>query len=96
MSTIISTEENITFLFTDIEHSTRLAQKLGEEYPNLLFQYRSLIRLVVSESDGKEIDNAGDGFFITFKDVNQAVCSAVRIPRRSPCSQIGQASGFKS
>jgi adenylate cyclase len=79
MDTLVLTEENVTFLFTDIEQSTRLAQKLGEDYPGLLFQYRSLVRKAVAETGGNEIDNAGDGFFITYKDVTGAITASIKI-----------------
>ena len=72
----------ITFLFTDIEQSTRLAQQLREEYPRVLEKQRSLIRGVIAEHQGREIDVAGDGFFITYLDAEKAIASAIEIQRR--------------
>ena len=71
----------ITFLFTDIEHSTRLAQQLREDYPALLEKHRSVIRKAILNHDGREIDVAGDGFFITFDNANDAVHTATDIQR---------------
>jgi len=72
----------ITFLFTDIEHSTRLAQKLREDYPAVLEKHRSTIRDAIKRYGGREIDVAGDGFFITFEDAECAVLTASEIQRR--------------
>lgn len=57
------TKKNITFVFSDVEHSTRLAQQLREDYPELLEQHRTVIRDAIKKNKGKEIDTAGDGFF---------------------------------
>ncbi|MFT4537184.1 MAG: class 3 adenylate cyclase [Saprospiraceae bacterium] len=71
----------ITFVFSDIEHSTRLAQQLREDYPELLEHHRSVIRGAVKKYNGKEIDTAGDGFFMTFESPNSAVLSAAEIQK---------------
>ncbi len=65
-----------TFVFSDIEHSTRLAQQLREEYPDLLERHRSVIRAAIKKYGGKEIDTAGDGFFMTFEKPQQAILAA--------------------
>ena len=71
--------EVVTFLFTDIEHSTRLAQQLREKYANLLASYRQLTREILARNGGTEIDVAGDGFFITFKTPHGAILAAAEI-----------------
>ena len=86
---------NITFLFTDIEQSTRLAQRLREHYPRILEQHRSLIREVIREYEGREIDVAGDGFFITYKEPEKAILSAVEIQRRLRIAAWAQEVGLK-
>lgn len=69
----------ITFLFTDIEHSTRLAQRLREDYPSLLELHRNVVRDAINKCMGWEVDAAGDGFFIAFKHPDNAVRAAMMI-----------------
>jgi adenylate cyclase len=66
-----------TFVFSDIEHSTRLAQQLHEDYPELLERHRSVIRAGIEKYGGKEIDTAGDGFFMTFEKPQCAILAAL-------------------
>lgn len=78
----MSQQEIITFLFSDIEHSTRLAQQHLEKYPELLEHHRSVIRETIKKYNGQEVDTAGDGFFITFQDAKQAVSAAAEIQKK--------------
>jgi len=71
----------VTFLFTDIEGSTRLLQQLGDRYAGVLEEYRRLLRAAFQEAEGYEIDTAGDGFFIAFPRATQAVTAAVAAQR---------------
>ena len=50
----------VTFLFTDIEGSTRLLQSLGDRYPAVLAAHDDLLRTVVREAGGVEVSTAGD------------------------------------
>lgn len=65
-----------TFVFSDIEHSTRLAQQLREEYPAILERHRAVIRGLIKKYGGKEVDTAGDGFFMTFEKPQCALMAA--------------------
>lgn len=76
-----ATPEIVTFVFSDIEHSTRLAQRLREDYPELLERHRAVIRAAITQHQGREIDTAGDGFFMTFTDPCAAVLAAADIQR---------------
>jgi predicted ATPase/class 3 adenylate cyclase len=67
----------VTFLFTDIEGSTRLLQRHGDEYPNLLEIHSRLIRTAIAETDGVEIRTEGDSFFVAFGSAPDAVRAAV-------------------
>lgn len=69
----------ITFLFTDIEQSTRLVQRLRESYPILLEQHRVAVRNAITKFNGYEVDIAGDGFFIVFENPDDAVQVAMMI-----------------
>jgi class 3 adenylate cyclase len=54
----------VTFLFTDIEGSTKLLQRLGDEYADVLATHRRLLRAAFTRHDGCEVDTLGDGFFV--------------------------------
>jgi predicted ATPase/class 3 adenylate cyclase len=71
----------LTLLFTDIEASTRLLQRLGDAYADALAQQRELIRSAVSGHDGHEVDTEGDAFFAAFPSANDAVAAAVGAQR---------------
>jgi predicted ATPase/class 3 adenylate cyclase len=67
----------VTFLFTDIEGSTRLLASLGEGYGNALEQHRRLLREAFTSSGGVEVDTQGDAFFYAFARAQDAVTAAV-------------------
>jgi len=56
----------VTFLFTDIEGSTGLLERLRGDYALLLAQHRDLLRRTFAEWDGFEVDTQGDSFFVAF------------------------------
>jgi predicted ATPase/class 3 adenylate cyclase len=69
----------VTFLFTDIEGSTRLLQELGDEWADVLQDQRRLMRAAIAENGGIELGTEGDSFFVVFAsaaDATQAVVSA--------------------
>ena len=67
----------VTFLFTDIEGSTRLLQELGEDYGQVVADHRRLLREVFARLDGREVDTQGDAFFYSFTRAREAVRAAV-------------------
>ena len=71
----------VTFLFTDIEGSTRLAQELGDGWPPLLERHRQIARAAWAEQEGVEIGTEGDSFFVVFGSAPQAVAAAVAVQR---------------
>jgi len=71
----------VTFLFTDIEGSTRLLQQLRERYADVLATHAKLIRAAIEEFGGHEIDTQGDSFFAAFARARDAVSAAVAIQR---------------
>jgi predicted ATPase/class 3 adenylate cyclase len=71
----------VTFLFTDIEGSTRLLQQLGDEYARALGEHQALVRAAWADHGGVEIDTAGDGFFVAFPAAPQAVAAAAQATR---------------
>ena len=71
----------VTFLFTDIEGSTRLLQQLGERYAEVLAHYRQFVRSAVQDRDGREVDTQGDALFAAFPRARDAVAAAVAAQR---------------
>jgi class 3 adenylate cyclase/streptogramin lyase len=71
----------VTFLFTDIEGSTRLLQDLRERYDEVLQTHARLIREAIERFDGHEIDTQGDAFFVAFARARDAVGAAVELQR---------------
>jgi WD40 repeat protein/class 3 adenylate cyclase len=71
----------VTFLFTDIEGSTRLVKALRERYPQVLAEHRRLVRAAIAGQAGHEVDTQGDAFFGAFAGAKQAVLCALEIQR---------------
>ncbi|MDQ2689937.1 MAG: adenylate/guanylate cyclase domain-containing protein, partial [Chloroflexota bacterium] len=72
----------VTFLFSDIEGSTRLLQELGvERYRTALDDHRRLVREAIAAVGGTEVDTQGDSFFVAFPRAEDAVRSAIEIQR---------------
>src|SRR4051794_15477035 len=71
----------VTLLFTDIEGSTQLLQRLGPRYGDVLAEYRALLRSIFQAHDGREVDTQGDSFFVAFPRALDAVQAAVEIQR---------------
>jgi class 3 adenylate cyclase len=67
----------VTFLFTDIEGSTRLLQELGDDYGQVVADHRRLLREIFQTGGGNEVDTQGDAFFYSFPRARDAVRSAV-------------------
>ena len=66
----------VTFLFTDIEGSTRLLQELGERYAEVLAEHRRILRDAFTQHGGVEVDTQGDAFFVAFARAGDAVAAA--------------------
>jgi YVTN family beta-propeller protein len=71
----------VTFLFTDIEGSTRLLQKLRDRYGELLADHHRLLREAFAERGGEELGTQGDAFFVSFRRAKDAVAAAVAAQR---------------
>ncbi len=67
----------VTFLFTDIEGSTRLVRQLRDRYGEVLSEHQRLLREAFSKHNGHEIDTQGDAFFFAFGSAFEAVQAAV-------------------
>ena len=76
MAVAIQPSGTVTLLFSDIEGSTRLLERLGTEtYAEVLEQHRRLLREVFARRDGYEVDTEGDAFFVTFARAGDAVAA---------------------
>ena len=70
-----------TFLFTDIEGSTRLLQQVGDRYAALLDEHRALIRGAVEHAGGRVFGTEGDALFCAFPAAAAALAAAVEAQR---------------
>jgi predicted ATPase len=66
----------VTFLFTDIEGSTRLLSEFGEGYAEVLAEHRRALRDQFARYGGVEVDTQGDAFFVAFARASDAVAAA--------------------
>src|SRR6266545_245122 len=68
----------VTFLFTDIEGSTKLLHELGPEaFADALAEHRRILRVAFQRHGGVEVDTQGDAFFIAFPTAPGALAAAV-------------------
>jgi predicted ATPase len=67
----------VTFLFSDIEGSTRLLDELGAKgYAEALAEHRRVMREAFAAHGGVEVDMQGDAFFVAFPDARGALSAA--------------------
>ena len=74
-------EGTVTFLFTDIEGSTKLLHRLGDRYGHVLSRHRQLLRDAFARFEGCEVDTQGDAFFVAFPTASGAVEAAIESQR---------------
>ena len=67
----------LTFLFTDIEGSTKLLQELGDTFGDLLEDHHGILRRAITAGGGTEIRTEGDAFFVVFDAAVGAVRAAI-------------------
>jgi class 3 adenylate cyclase len=72
----------VTFLYADVEGSTVLLDRLGERYADVLAEERRLLRAIVREHEGFEIDSRADEFFAAFPEAADPLGAALAIQRR--------------
>ena len=66
----------VTFLFTDVEGSTKLLQEHRDAYAELLAEHRGLLREAFARYGGVEVDTQGDAFFVAFARASDALGAA--------------------
>ena len=76
-SRAVQTSGTVTFLFTDIEESTNLLDKLGDQYATVLAEHHEILRAAIQKWNGREVDTQGDAFFVTFaRSLDAVQCAA--------------------
>jgi class 3 adenylate cyclase len=98
----------LTLLFTDIVDSTVRALELGDRrWAELLSAHHSLVRETLDLYGGREIDNAGDGFLVSFESPTRALRCALEVrdemaklglevragPHAGECEMVGEKPG---
>jgi predicted ATPase/class 3 adenylate cyclase len=71
----------VTFLFSDIEGSTRLLRSLGDGWEPVLARHQALLRAAFEAEGGREAGTEGDSFFVAFPTAPGAVAAAVAAQR---------------
>jgi class 3 adenylate cyclase len=80
----------VTFLFSDIEGSTRLLRELGERWEEALGAHNRILREAFAETGGSEVDRQGDAFFAVFPRARNAVAAAASAQRALAAEQWPQ------
>ena len=69
-----------TFLFTDIVRSTELLETIGDRnWANVLRRHDDTLRAIFSDYSGQVVDHTGDGFFVAFDSMGDAVQAAIGV-----------------
>lgn len=68
----------LTLLFTDIQGSTLLLDRLGLHYREVLSRQREIMRRAIADHGGREMGTEGDSFFVVFRTAPDAVAAAVQ------------------
>ena len=70
----------VTFLFTDVEGSTKLLHALGPDvYAEALAEHRRILRHAFGAHGGVEVDTQGDAFFVAFRTASEALRTAADV-----------------
>src|SRR6187401_1809438 len=78
----ISRSSPLTFFFSDVEGSTRLAAQLGtDRFARALDEHRALMRGAFTRHGGREVSTGGDSFFAVFDSARSAIAAAVDTQR---------------
>jgi class 3 adenylate cyclase len=85
----------VTFLFTDVEGSTKLSHELGaERYAEALAEHRRVLRQVLAAYGGDEVDTQGDAFFVAFPPAPAAIEAAAEAVEALPPGPIRVRAGI--
>lgn len=73
LATVTAERVHLAFVFTDIEGSTRLLERLEGGYGEVLATHAEIVRRGIAEHHGREVDTQGDAFFVVFPRTPDAV-----------------------
>ena len=79
----------VTFFFSDVEASTRLAAALGDAFAEVLGEHRRVIRAALERHDGIEVSTGGDSFFAVFRSPTAAVAAAAAVQQELATASRG-------
>ncbi len=72
----------VTIMFSDIEGSTQLTERLGDKaWMELLREHNAIVRKALKEHSGFEVKSEGDGFMVAFQSARKALDCASAIQR---------------
>ena len=71
----------VTLLFTDLQGSTRLVERLGSAFAGVLAEHFSILRQAIAEHDGYEFGTEGDALFAVFSRARDALIAAAEAQR---------------
>src|SRR5690349_1933214 len=71
----------VTLVFTDVEGSTQLLQRLGDHYAHVLDDHRRIFREAIESRNGVVVDQRGDEFFVVFTEARAAAEALVASQR---------------
>ena len=71
----------VTLLFTDIEGSTPLLQRLGDDYAAVITEHNRIVAAAADGNGGSKVDAAGDGLFYSFPTARGGLAAAIRAQR---------------
>jgi predicted ATPase/class 3 adenylate cyclase len=86
----------VTFLFTDVEGSTKLLYELGDDYTAALHEHRRILREAFTAHGGVEVDTQGDAFFVAFARASDGVAAAAEAQRGLAVGPIAVRMGLHS
>ncbi len=82
----------VTILFSDIEDSTILTERLGDQrWLEVLREHNAIFREQIERHDGYEVKNQGDGFMLAFPDPREALECAIEVQRAFSARAAGGA-----
>ncbi|HWH13611.1 MAG TPA: adenylate/guanylate cyclase domain-containing protein, partial [Miltoncostaeaceae bacterium] len=77
----VSDPGTVTFLFTDVEGSSRLVERLASAWPPVLERHHALVGAAVEAHGGRVVNTEGDGTFAVFAEAPAAVAAAAAAQR---------------
>jgi predicted ATPase/class 3 adenylate cyclase len=85
----------LTFVFTDIEGSTRLLAALEDGYQSVLERHQVLLRSAIANHDGYEVSTEGDSFFCVFQTAADALAAAIEMQHTMATEEWAEGHGVR-